>query len=221
MNIGVFGDSFAARKHTNSWWKYLEAYGHTVTSYGEPASSLLYSAQLILQHHAQYDFCIWAVTQAGRMSVQHDNKWFHVTPTLRSHTWGLDYLEEIKRAYQTYLKYLYDPAGGQLEGRAVVELVANRVPNLMLIPAFENPLSARFNLIDLSWYECSQLLNRQQYFTTMQTHNDLRHCHLTEPNNQKLAQLVAENLVPGTFRADYNQFVHFLDNIDQIFSKNT
>lgn len=221
MKIAVFGDSFCAEYETPplsfdpplppSWYRTLENYGHTVTTFGASASSILYSAQLLEEHANNFDFIVWAVTNPPRLSIKIDQPPYNLHFTsIESHRDAdlKDIESQLKcKAAQDYLKYLSNTHEQNLIGRALVEYFLNKYSNLMVVPCFKDPLDAEFNLYDLCCWESNHYFPYTEFHDVCREYWDMRRCHLTTDNNIILGNLIAKNLSPGLFQTSYDNFV--------------
>lgn len=216
MKIGVFGDSFADRAdhpHNTAWWRYLQnKHGHDVTCYGEPGSSIPFSAALILKNHEAYDVNIWCLTSPNRFSVKMPSGEVFHSAMFVNHE-GLDLMspmpDEIKDfalACKYYHKYLNDWKTDSLIGRSVAHYIQQQVPNLIIIPCFRHPLQSDFSLYQLSVLEMDSLMPGATPSQVLRSYHDTRSCHLTNANNELLADMLNANLEPRVFTADYQDF---------------
>jgi hypothetical protein len=225
MKIGVFGDSFCSKLWVNRtepviWYNFLtKEHGHTVDCYGEAGSSIMFSAQLIEQHAANYDLVIWCVTTPGRFSFSGPTGSYHVTTANdQCNTKDID-LAKKHQVCVDYLKYVFDWPTENLIGRAIVSYMQTQFSNIMIIPCFPPPLSAEFNLYKLSENEIDFYFPRQTLPEVYKKYNDCRAGHISVDNQKILAQLINDNLSPGVFQTSYDNFIKPTLQIDQAFEK--
>lgn len=225
MDIGVFGDSFCEKTPLAgypSWFELLESHGHTVTSYGSRGSSILYSARLLYDNYYKHHFLIWCVTNSPRISIPVKEPPGHLHfPTPLDYPdkrFGAETRHKIDLA-NDWFKYLMDLEDCNLIGRALVSHSLREYHNLMVIPCFPEPLTTEFNLYDLCSKEAQAYFPGKDLLAIQETHQDLRRCHLSQENNQKLADIVAANLEPGVFQTDYANFVTPTADVSTYFRK--
>lgn len=225
MDIGVFGDSFCEKTRdpgSPSWFELLESRGHTVTSYGAAGSSILYSARLLYDNYYRHHFLIWCVTNSPRISIPIKELPGHLhfpTPLdYPSKHFSAETRHKIDLA-NDWFKYLLDLEDCNLIGRALVSHSLQQYYNLMVIPCFPAPLTTEFNLYDLCSKEAQVYFPGKDLLAIQETHRDLRRCHLSRENNQKLAEIVADNLQPGIFQTDYSNFVTPTADVTTYFRK--
>ena len=232
MKIGIFGDSFVdgsyGDKNSTAWWEYLEKeYGHNVDCFGEGGSSISYSAQLILEHYKNYDFIIWAVSNPPRITVRHRKNFkdvsLHITgrhaiPNISR--FDLELQEKIKIS-EEYLVKVYDAHDGNFSSKCIIDYLKNTVPNLMLIPCFIDPWqdTINFNLFDLCQKETNFYFPGVELADLYDQYNDFRKGHLSRSTHKTLSKLIANNLTPGIFRADYTEFENPVELKSEIFIK--
>lgn len=227
MKIGVFGDSFADQTHnprSTAWWRYLQnKHGHDVTCFGEPGSSIAFGASLILENHKAYDVNIWCLTSPNRFSVKMPSGEYFHSAKFVSHegkdltTLMSDEIKDFTLACKYYYKYLSDWKTDILTGRSVVHYIQQQVPNLIIIPCFRPPLQSEFSLYQLSVLEMDSLMPGGTPSQIFRNYNDMRSCHLTDTNNEILADMLHANLVPRVFTADYHDFLFDEVTIKQAF----
>jgi len=210
LKIAVFGDSYAEKNSSqHAWWQRLCLdHGHVVTCYGTGGSSIKYSMDLLEKHHSKFDFNIWCVTTPARISVANGNDFFHSSyNSLQSAELDLAFdNQEVVDACKKYFKYIFSWDYENFLGKIIVEHYLRTVPNLMIIPCFPAPLESFFNLYDLCYHEIKLFFPKQRLEDIFKSHKDLRQCHLTVKNNEILAKLISDNLVPGIFQTKFENF---------------
>jgi hypothetical protein len=223
MRIGIFGDSYCD-KNVNfiqpSWFELLKYYGHEIVSFGEGGSSILFSAMLLDKHANEFDFLIWGVTNPPRLSIT-----INEPPYTLHFTQGNTYIPSEFKKHETvskvvavseYFNHLLEFNEQDLIGLALVNHTMSKHKNLMVIPCFSDPLRLDFNLFDLCSKEIDYYFPNISYEEFFQTYSDLRRCHLSLENNKILADIVANNLKPGVFQTNYDNFV-MNPNADKTF----
>ena len=216
MRIGVFGDSFAEKKWERKiWWQLLKNMGHDVTSYGEGGSSIMFSALALEAHASKYDLNIWVVSSPARISFKrdYDDTYIHAIIT-RGAADLTDYdltSRERKKLEiaKEWITYLMEMDQEILAGESLAQWMMIKHKNLKLIPGVEDPLSAiKFNLRDLSNWELSHYFSDDGVRKFYDRYIDRRAAHLIDENNRILAELINQNLNPGTiFQTEYSNFM--------------
>lgn len=213
MRIAVFGDSYADKGYLDCqdaiWYNFLQhTHGHDITCWGEAGSSILFSADLIQKHARDYDLAIWCLTTPGRFSLPHKthDRSVHVTTA-----WDRCQSDdvEVRKKHSVcidYLKYIFDWDTENFVGRAIVSYVQQHNPNVMIIPCFPPPLSARFNLYSLCEWEAAFYFPGKTIPDIYQQYQDLRPGHISRQNQEVLADLISKQLVPGVFQTSYDNF---------------
>jgi hypothetical protein len=156
------------------------------------------------------------MTTPGRFSVEIPelNRTFHST-SIFSHTGVMhnddyknngDVEDMITNACRQYLQYVFDPEIENLIGKSLSHYFLNTIPNLMIIPCFFPPLDSAFNLYELCTKELKTFFPKKEVNEIYKSYADLRMCHLTEKNNEILAELINSNLKSGIFVTEYSNF---------------
>ena len=224
MKLGVFGDSFCERRADSGdiWFNFLRTnHGHQVDCFGEGGSSILFSAQLIDQQAQDYDLVIWALTTPGRFSfkVPGDTYSYHVNNAFTPiHTDNVD-LKLKHQACAEYLKYVFDWEQENFVSRALVKYIVSQHDNIMIVPCFPPPMNTEFNLYNMSEREAQSYFPNLTIAEIYQEYHDMRLGHISRDNQIVLAKLINENLRPGLFQADYEEFVKPTQSLSQIFAK--
>lgn len=226
MKIGVFGDSFATKNYKSIWWEYLSDYGHTIKSFGESGSSIIFSAKKILENHQDYDFIIWCVTSPNRITVWHraDYTEISVHVTGRRHVNHKNPIIQHKiDVTKQYLLHAHDGPDGDFAGRCVIEYVRNMVSNILIIPCFGAPIynddDSEFTLYGLCKKETQYYFPHQEISEIYDKFIDIRSGHFTESTHQVLAEKISVSLRPGIFTCGYEEFPVPTTPIDQAFEK--
>lgn len=224
MKIGVFGDSFAAGQGTNeSWWRQLENFGHTVESYGQEGTSILYSLNQIEKNYQNFDFLIWCCTRSNRITLPIDEypgylnsstfldqddppEKFHLDSTLKK-------IDAIKK----WFKYIHNEQEAETIGLALVKYMLGKHKNLLIVPCFNDPCFSKFNLFELSSRELSSAFPNLTWQEVQQRFKDTRICHLIKKNNDILAEIVNRKLQHGIFETRYSHFVVDKNTIEKYF----
>jgi hypothetical protein len=228
MNIGVFGDSFCDKLNVvnkPSWFELLKEFNHNVISYGEPGSSILFSAKLIEQHYQKFDFIIWCVTDPNRItvSVADNPTHFNAYGLGLKKVKGFDELSFKTNIIADWFKYILDPNEASFTGQALVSYMSQKHQNLMIIPCFSIPLDASFCLCDVSNFEIEHYFSKVTSGPTMldwaKKYKDIRRCHLSTTNNQLLASAIESNLHPGVVDFSYTIFQTPNECVTECFEK--
>ena len=212
MKIGVFGDSFANRNDTHAWWNYLSSeHGHHVRCFGEAGSSLSFSVDLLEVNHQDFDHVIWCATSTNRISFWHRDRAYHHTGTVGPTVTGDPILDAKRDITHRYLTMAFEPHFHEIQGRALIDWCLVRYPNLTIIPCFAMPVyfmrAPGFNLFELCEKEVQAAFPGSDMAKIVNSKVDQRQGHLTTPNHQTLARLLASDLRTGIFQASYDDFV--------------
>jgi hypothetical protein len=119
-----------------------------------------------------------------------------------------------------YLKYIFDWETENLVGRSLVSYFQSVHHNIMVIPCFSPPLSAKFNLYNLCEWEANFYFPGKNIPEIYKSYQDLRPGHITQENQKILAQLLNQNLKPGIFQTSYDNFVKPTLPFEKAFKKN-
>jgi len=222
MKIGVFGDSYAEKTSSldKIWWGILqETHGHDLTVYGESASSIMFSFNLIKEHAAKYDLVIWCLTQPGRISFQFEDQYYHFNRA-SNFDYAPWFVAKKFKAFTTWWDNLINWQEENVSGQALVNYLQQQIPNLMIIPCFESPLETNFHLYQLYINETKYYFPDVPVETVIQKYTDHRKGHLTPTSHRILAQLIDDDLSPGIFQTSYDNFTTPIEMLDTIFTKN-
>jgi hypothetical protein len=219
VNIGVFGDSFAEKGADETiWFRLLQTkHGHTVTSFGESGSSINFSARLVDSLAKNYDLVIWCVTTPGRFSFQVDNYQHHVTTAWDKYRGNIPEIEKKHQACINYLKYVFDWEEENFVGRSIISYITKQHNNIMIIPCFPPPINKEFNLYTVCENEAQHYFPNKTIPEIYQKYHDLRPGHISHENQKILAQLINNNLQPGIFQTDYNNFIKPSLTLEKVF----
>lgn len=222
MKIGIFGDSFATKYSTDQiWWRLLQTkYNHEVECFGESGSSIMYSIRKLFAHSYQFDFQILCLTTVGRYSValdQSNTKFLHLHQTdVNNKTLSPENQQRLQILEQ-YKKIISDQWEEILIGTALVNFLLEKFPNLMIIPCFNCPLDRQFNLFKISQMELNFYFPGLESEKIFAKYADLRPAHLTNQNNEILADQIDKNLHPGIFQIEPSLFVQPSEHVDKYF----
>jgi hypothetical protein len=222
MKIGVFGDSFANKYAHEIWWRYLSDFGHDVTSFGEPGSSINFSAGEFWTHGRDFDFVIWCVTSSNRVSFYHDRQAQHVTNAFESEAKD-PVLHHLTSIAKQYLTEVYEPHGHEVVNHLAVKGALNQYNNLLIIPCFDMPVyfmsSCPFNLYKLSTIEAQFYFPGKELYDIYQHYQDLRPGHFTIATHKILAQKIWQAIDnrKKIFSAEYSEFVVPSEPLSKVF----
>lgn len=211
MKIGIFGDSFCdgtVLPEKTPWYQILEDYGHTVTTYGACASSILYSANLLQQYQHEYEFIIWGVSSPNRISFPNSEGvqvHVHWPNFVFSKNNKFDSLTSKKiDIVKDWAKYIQDYEQEVMVTDSLARHFLTKYPNLMLVPCFEDPLREEFSLNKIVTKENDYFFHKNYDLGEIyKKYLDKRVCHFTDTNNEILAKLINESLAPGIFFCGY------------------
>jgi hypothetical protein len=221
MKIGVFGDSFADKNWSDRiWWQQLKTvYHHQVECFGECASSILFSAKKIEEFGKNFDLVIWAITSPNRISFNHNNQYHHLNSVAHCYEGNDSYVKKQFSAAHEFLTYLHDWDSETLVGKSLVSYFQQTIKNILIVPCFPPPLSSHFNLYNLCEWETKFYFPNYSIPEIYKKYQDLRPGHLTENTHRTLARLINDNLAPGIFQTDYNNFSPPTEKFNQCFKK--
>lgn len=230
-NIGVFGDSYAAKIWWDRiWWQVLkEKYHYQVQSWGEVSSSIEFSARLLDAKARDYDHCVWCVTTPGRYTVYKDFKtWVHVIDSLVTENDEFDpaHRKAISIASHEFRKWIFDWDQANFAGRAIVDYIMRRHKNILIVPAFRAPIYSDFGQRGFNLYDVSEMEARHHFGADAnladiyRQYTDLRPGHLCENNSAILAELIHNNLEHKILEADISMFQSPGNTFDECWRKN-
>jgi hypothetical protein len=223
-NIAVFGDSFAARMHSedsklvkgfiqdlyklcgrkysekevtklrkslaNKYTTWIDVIG--ADTYAYSGSDLYYSYNQFLKHHSKYDKCIFVITSPIRFSTNIDG-WLHCA-SIDDAKEGVDFAtdDKTKKIYTTLVDffntvYYKDLDRIELINQAMLDSIKQKRPDVVFIKAF-NDLKQVFDLELKAW---NMTFDESQDYTK---YIDLRHCHMTNKNNEILGNYILDNI---------------------------
>jgi len=221
MNIGIFGDSFADKSTTkNIWWKYLNSeYNHKIECFGENGSSILFSANQILEHYTSYEFIIWCLTNPPRITIYHQNNAVHLTGRHHQHVKDIELQEKVNITEQ-FLNKVADIESQELNGHCIAEYVKSKVSNMLVVPTFQTKyIGKEFNLFELCQQESFAYFPNKSVDVIYDDYEDLRAGHFTDSTHKILAELISKSLQPGIFTANYSDFPPPTESFETVFRR--
>ena len=174
-------------KKYKAWMRYLNA-----DVFGRSGSDLYYSYNQFIQHHSNYEKCIFVITSPLRYSTN-VNGWIHCA-SYEDAVEKIDFAasSEHKQALKTmssFFKDLYykDLDRIELLNKAMLDSIQKIRPDTLFINAF--PDLKRVYDLELEAWNISH--DESQDYTK---YFDLRHCHMTNENNKVLADYIISNM---------------------------
>jgi len=225
MKIGVFGDSYCEKSYYEFhnpviWYNFLKEQGHSIECWGESGSSMYFSACQIAEKNKDYDLVIWCVTTPGRLSLKTGERWHHICTADDRYRGNDIEVQKKHNVYTEYRKWVFDWEQSNFIDRCVVEKIAERAGNVLLIPCFPPPLGAeKFNLYTLCELEAQHWFPEKTIPEIYKDYQDLRPGHISIDNQKILYKLISENLKPGIFSANYADFQPPTISVNQAFRK--
>lgn len=216
MRIGVFGDSFATRwmrthkrykghpgfdKIGKPWFEYLP---YDVIAFGESGSDIFYSYKLYLENRRNFDKTVFIATAPGRLSVKDRQKEYrHYNSNViaeihktRSSGNEHDFLDSVIR----YFKDIQD-FDKEIVFWNLIKDDIKKDTNCLLIEGFgDNGLKDIFQMENSIW----GVTFKDNHSPNIK---DFRYCHMTQENNQILANKIEDCLSNNKqFVFDINDF---------------
>lgn len=231
MKIAVFGDSYSASSYMNPspTWVDLLAEKHNVQNFSLSGSSLYFSVSLLLKHSWNFEKNILVVTQPGRIMIPNE----HHVPQLHQRAIAgirtIDHLEKnltesdnfLQRYYNAakeYFMYLQDNQYDSYIHSLMVRDAIQKVPNLIVIPAFPNSDVPGINISMHHIYikECEGWGETEH---TAKEYRDIRNCHMTKENNVIFAKKVEEWISGSPVYINVDDFESNPDNKSDYLEK--
>jgi hypothetical protein len=175
---------------------------------------MLFSAKKVLANHMNYDLVIWVTTQPGRITLEYTNANHHFQISRSVDAFSEIEIKKKFEVFQLWYCELMDWHDIKFMDRCLVEHLQIFCDNLLIIPAFYDPMDSFFNLHQVSTNECISMFADKILPDSFYSHyQDTRIGHLSLRSQEILADKVVENLVPGCFQTSYDCFPQF-DNPD-------
>lgn len=222
MKIAVYGDSFANLTDPlyprGPSWVELLAQHHDVTNFGKRGSSLMYSYLLFRENADKFDKNIFLITDPNRYHSPFLVKEFdiflhgldHVENNLFKFKSGTQHIYESLRNY--YLFWRNDQAD-EIFHNALVEKMKRESPNTFFIKCFSNSTfnKTEFSLKDVWDFEMNYWGYFDYHKDIHKTKNgkrlsDVRTCHLTDENNECLADKILSSLGQSKLNLSISDF---------------
>jgi hypothetical protein len=222
--IAIFGDSFAANPHLETsvttegflkkvykvcnrpfspnevkllrdkwgqkyigWPRLLDA-----DIYAQSGSDLYFSYNQFVNNHKNYDKCIFVVTSPFRYSTN-TNGWIHTASyedAIEKMSFAKDSADKrYFKSLSNFFKDVYykDTDRVELLHNAIINSVKLIRPDTLFINAFPD-LKKVYDLELAAWKTSHE--ESQDY----KKYIDLRHCHMTNDNNEILSQFITDNV---------------------------
>lgn len=225
VKVAVFGDSFAARSYnadaeSNTWFEILKnKHGFDVTSYGKNGASIEFIFNEFYHNYPRYDYVIFIKTGSGRFTlpkhipipdefsflrynmpnILEQNKKFAASVDLVHPNKALTALED-------YYSYLFDDGISS----HVCDALAFYAKSLC------GPKGLFLNVIDDTAPCLMDISNRELHtaglsLEDMRKYSDKRNCHISQRNNEILADKVARWIDLGEFNLNPDDFEYDTD----------
>lgn len=234
MNIGIYGDSYAAcHKLGNGvpWFTMLtKNFNIEATSYGVAGSSLYYSYKKFIETHHKYKKIVFLTTGPYRVNLpipqeyiqrdarlEHVNQFENFESIVKSNHNSIPYLRNLVTAVKNYFTYIIDYKKEELFHRMLIKEIKEIRPDALIIPCFYISGAEKWpwketlgdvTKIDFNFYNLT---------TEYGENKDKRHCHLNQENNFIFSQMIAEWANNGLFNFDFKKFTLPTKPVDYYF----
>lgn len=220
VTVGIFGDSVAARSYraeaeSNTWFEILKnKHGFDVTSYGKNGASNEYIFNEFYNNQHRYDYVIYIKTAYGRfslpphISIPADNEFlrFNMPTIIEQHTsqsrmYSNKPVTKALEVLTDYYSYLFDEDTAKHTTNALTLYAKNIRPERSL---FLNVIdNDEISLMDVSKKEldCAGI-----DLEDMRKYSDGRNCHLSQRNNEILADKIANWINTEEFELNIDHF---------------
>jgi hypothetical protein len=198
MKLGIFGDSYAtALNNPTPGWVNIIAEKYDVTNFAMSGSSLYYSAELLKQHHAEFDKIILVATQPGRLEITDTSLYDTQFPKERfignyttveqliiyesKKTQPNNNRLRLLNVCKDYFLYLQHYQYEKYVQTLIINDVKTLRPDLILISGFPEsyiPESTENNMFAITQKEDAHWSHSYRYKL-----RDFRNCHMTAENN--------------------------------------
>lgn len=221
MKIAIYGDSFVCHQQHmkdptgkdsqphlgRGWTEILEDF-HEIKNFGSSGTAFMYSYEIFLKEHKNYDLNIFAITSPLRTYIRaldgmtmfgvgwvdHEYERIKKLPFYNRKDIHLDILKSVR----VYIELWQDYEICCHTQHAVVNNIWNLAPNTLVIPGFPDSIEQTTgNLQDLSRYELSLVDNNKYDNFDFNYMFCKRRCHFSEENNKVIANLILSAIESG------------------------
>ena len=220
VTVAIFGDSFSARSYnappeSSTWFEILKnKHGFNVTSYGKNGASNEYIFNEFYNNQPRYDYVIYIKTAYGRfslpphISIPPDNEFLRFNmPTIVEHHRSQSYMYEnkpVSKALEVltdYYSYLFDEDTSKHVSSALTLYAKNIRPKQSLF----------LNVIDDDGVSLMDVSKKELDYAgidleDMRKYSDGRNCHLSQRNNEILADKIANWINTSEFELNTDHF---------------
>jgi len=218
MNIGIFGDSFAADCGPGSWVTML-GNEHTVECHAHGGTSLFHCYQTMLRTDlSAYDIVIVSVTNYGRLYGGYENDIHkpHLsgieTAMFHAKTAKGNDLDRLKAGIEYYSHLSQDDYNIYVHEKLLQDIITMVNNKLILLPAFEhsytptlelfvNYIESGFSLFDVSEME------RKYFNVTQCIEKDTLYNHMSEENNAVLFKFLHKLILGESCSMTLSSFI--------------
>ena len=220
VHVAVFGDSFAARSYKagpgeDPWFEILKnRYGFNVTSYGKNGASNEYIFNQFHDNHPRYDYIIYITTASGRFSlpshihIPDENEYLrHNMPNIMEHhirnsrSFSDKSLTKSLEVLGDYYAYLFDEQTASHISKALTLYAKSIRPERSLF--LDIIQEDGVGLMDISKKELDYAgIDLED----MRKYSDTRNCHISQRNNEILADKIANWINTSEFELNPDHF---------------
>ena len=215
MQVGIFGDSFAAPKNTHpagangsTWFEYLSGH-HDVITYGKNGASLFYSMVLFLSNHHTFDRNIFTITNPHRFVIPDPEQ---VLPAHMRFMCGLQSVEIFNEQVESsswknkkeilkiidharnFIIHIQDEQYNEYTHRLIVDEIVRIRPDTLIVPCFyesSRTITGTLPLVEITNVENKAWgITAKKYSELMLNHIDTRPTHCSDENNSMLADKI-------------------------------
>lgn len=198
MKIAIYGDSFGYEKPIFvDYYKNIELIGNAwsamlhnsydVTNFSYPGSDIFFSYKKFIENHLNYDFNIFICTSPYRLSVTYKNEYLHnhglASATAKAKQEKDKEKSKILKASVEYFKHLQNDERDKIFSNLIRKEIEN-TSNTLIIDSFGPQ-----GLFNVTLME-NEVWNVSPSYTIEDPYIDLRFCHMTQKNNEILAEQI-------------------------------
>lgn len=220
VNVAIFGDSFSAKSYKAApgeepWFEILKnKHGFNVTSYGKNGASNEYIFNQFYDNQPRYDYIIYISTAHGRFSlpphipIPVENEFLrHNMPNIIEHhirnsrSFPEKSVTKALESLLDYYSYLFDEHTASHVSRALTLYAKSIRPERSLF--LDIIQEDGVGLMDISTKELDYAgLDLED----MRKYSDIRNCHLSQRNNEILADKIANWIDTSEFELNVDHF---------------